>query len=126
MGRRSVTFIIPTLLVLFLFQAVPAQEKSEGRRSYLLYCSGCHGESGRGDGPGARSLAVKPANHTDGAVMNQLSDKQLSDIIMRGGAAVGKSPFRPAWGSQLKEKQIRDLISHIRSLAVPRYNPPDK
>lgn len=126
MGRRSVTLIFPTLMVLFLFQALHAQEKAEGRRSYLIYCSGCHGELGRGDGPGAGSLAVKPANHTDGARMNQLSDKHLFDIITKGGSAVGKSSFMPAWGSQLKEKQVRDLISYIRSIAVPPYQLPDK
>ncbi len=126
MGRRSITLIFPALMVLFLFQALHAQEKAEGRKLYLIYCLGCHGESGRGDGPGAGSLAIKPANHTDGARMNQLSDKHLLDIITKGGSAVGKSSFMPAWGSQLKEKQVRDLISYIRSLAVPRYNPPDK
>jgi len=111
-------------MLLLLTHALWAEEKTEGKRMYLTYCSGCHGESGKGDGPAARSLPIKPTNHTDGAIMNQLSDKQLFDIISKGGSAVDKSPFMPAWGSQLKEKQIRDIISHIRSLAVPPYKPP--
>jgi len=53
--------------------------------------------------------------------MNQLSDKFLFGIISKGGSAAGKSPYMPAWGGQLKEKQVRDVISFIRSLAVPPY-----
>jgi cytochrome c oxidase cbb3-type subunit 3 len=82
----------------------------------------CHGEHGKGDGPAARALPVKAADHTNGPVMNQLSDKYLSDIISKGGAAVGKSPIMPAWGNQFNEAQIRDLIAFIRSIADPSIN----
>ena len=103
-------------LTLALASTVAAQDKAEGRKYYVTYCSGCHGESGKGDGPAAESLPLKPANHTDGAAMKQLSDKFLFDIISKGGGVVGKSPFMPAWGNQLREKQIRDIIAHLRSL----------
>jgi len=114
------------LLFLILTQAAAAQDKAEGKKLYITYCSGCHGEGGKGDGPAAASLPVKPANHTDGAAMNQLPDKFLSEIISKGGQAVGKSAFMPAWGNQLREKQIRDVVAHVRSLANPPYNPPAK
>ena len=52
---------------------------------------------------------VKPVNHTDGAVMNQLTDKFLLEIISKGGSAVGKSPMMPGWGGQFKENQLRDI-----------------
>ena len=110
-------------LVLMLVQAVDAQDKAEGRRYYVTYCSGCHGETGKGDGPAAVSLPVKLANHNDGTVMNQLSDKFLFDIISKGGSAVGKSPFMPAWGGQLRDKQVREIIAYVRSLAEPAYTP---
>jgi mono/diheme cytochrome c family protein len=29
----------------------------------------------------------------------------------------------PAWGASLNEKQIRDLVAYIRTLAVPPYKP---
>jgi mono/diheme cytochrome c family protein len=105
------------LILLIVGQPAAAQDKAEGKKLYITYCSGCHGESGKGDGPAAASLPVKPTNHTDGAAMNQIPDKFLVEIISKGGQAVGKSSFMPAWGSQLKEKQIRDVIAHIRSLA---------
>ncbi len=123
MGRKFIWIVAAMFAVLFLAQGLWAQDKAEGKKIYLTYCSGCHGEGGKGDGAAAGSLPVKPSNHTDGKVMNQLSDKFLFDIITKGGAAADKSSFMPAWGSQLKEKQIRDIISHIRSLAVPPYKP---
>jgi mono/diheme cytochrome c family protein len=114
------------ILVLIAAQVVAAQDKAEGKKLYGTYCSGCHGETGKGDGPAAVSLPVKPANHTDGTAMNQIPDKILSEIISKGGQAVGKSPFMPGWGSQLNEKQIRDILAYVRSLATPSYAPPGR
>jgi cytochrome c oxidase cbb3-type subunit III len=98
-----------------------AQNQSEGRKLYASYCSTCHGEKGKGDGPAASALPVKPADHTNGSIMNQLSDKFLLDIVSKGGVAVGKSAMMPAWGGQLNEKQIRDIIAYLRSIADPSY-----
>ena len=122
MGRKFIWIIAAMSFVLFFAQGLWAQDRAEGRKIYLTYCSGCHGGGGKGNGPAAGSLPVKPANHTDGNVMNQLPDKELMEVISKGGAAVGKAPFMPAWGGQFKEKQIRDIVSYIRSLAVPPYN----
>lgn len=98
-----------------------AQNQAEGKKLYVSYCSTCHGETGKGDGAAGTSLPVRPADHTNGAVMNQLSDNFLVDIISKGGGAVGKSTFMPAWGGALNETQIRDLVAYIRSIAMPPY-----
>jgi mono/diheme cytochrome c family protein len=98
-----------------------AQDQAEGRKLYASYCATCHGDNGRGDGTAAKSLPAKPADHTNGAVMNQLNDKFLLDVISKGGGAVGKSTFMPAWSGALNDKQIRDLVAFIRTLAVPPY-----
>jgi mono/diheme cytochrome c family protein len=100
-----------------------AQNATEGKKLYTSYCSTCHGETGKGDGTAAASLPAKPADHTNGAVMNQLSDKFLLEIISKGGGAAGKSTFMPSWGGSLNEKQIRDIVAYIRTLAIPPYKP---
>ena len=114
---------IGVCLVIVLAGALPAwgQDQAEGRKLYLTYCSSCHGDKGKGDGPAASSLPVKPADHTNGAVMNQFPDKFLTEIISKGGSAVGKSALMPAWGSQIKDKQLRDVVAYIRSIADPPY-----
>jgi mono/diheme cytochrome c family protein len=116
---ETATVLLILLIVLIVAQPAAAQDKAEGKKLYITYCSGCHGGSGKGDGPAAASLPVKPTNHNDGAVMNQLPDKFLFEIISKGGQAVGKSPFMPGWGNQLREKQIRDVIAYVRGLANP-------
>ena len=58
--------------------------------------------------------------------MNNDSDKFLFEIISKGGGAVDKSTFMPAWGNQLGEKQINDLVAYIRSIADPPYKASEK
>lgn len=41
---------------------VPGESQSEGEFLYEVYCSTCHGESGKGNGPMARLLRIRPAN----------------------------------------------------------------
>jgi mono/diheme cytochrome c family protein len=94
-----------------------AQSAAEGQKLYATYCSSCHGDKGRGDGAAGKALPVKPADHTDGKLMNSFSDEFLLNIIAKGGAAVGKSAFMPAWGGVLKENQLQDLVTYVRSLA---------
>jgi mono/diheme cytochrome c family protein len=94
-----------------------AQSTAEGQKLYATYCSSCHGDKGRGDGAAGKALPVKPADHTDGKLMSSFSDEFLQNIIAKGGAAVGKSAFMPAWGGVLKENQLQDLVTYVRSLA---------
>jgi mono/diheme cytochrome c family protein len=102
-------------------EPVRAQSQAEGKKLYATYCSSCHGDDGKGDGPASKSLPVKMGDHTDGAFMKQLPDKFLVDIISRGGNSVGKSAMMPAWENQLNEKQISDIIAYMRSIADPAY-----
>lgn len=94
-----------------------AQEESNGRKTYLTYCSGCHGNTGKGDGPAAKALPNKPADHTNSIVMNRYSDEYLFKVISKGGSDVGKSPTMPAWGGVLTDDKIREIIVYLRKLA---------
>ena len=73
-----------------------------------------------GDGVGARSLPVRPADHTNAAVMNSRSDAFLRDVIAKGGKAMGLSAFMPAWQGIFKDKEIEDLLAYIRSLPAAK------
>ncbi len=46
------------LVICFQGAMSHAQGQSEGKKLYFTYCTGCHGSSGRGDGPAAKTLSV--------------------------------------------------------------------
>ena len=92
---------------------------ARGQRDYATYCSPCHGSSGGGDGPLAPMLVPRPARHSDAAFMNALSDEYLFRLLNEGGPALGKSPLMGAWGKIISERQIRDLVTYLRSRAEP-------
>jgi mono/diheme cytochrome c family protein len=120
---KKIVFSIGSLFLAAMStgSTVWAQNQAEGKKLYTSYCSSCHGDQGKGDGIAAGSLPIKPKDHTDGVTMNPLTDQNLADTISKGGPAVGKSSFMPAWGGSLNEKQVRDIIAYIRTLAVPPY-----
>ncbi len=120
---KRIIFSIGLMSVVALPLLATAQDQTEGRKLYASYCASCHGEKGKGDGVAASSLPVKPKDHTNGAVMNSMTDQALVDVISKGGGGTGKSPFMPAWGTSLNEKQVRDIVIYIRTLAVPPYKP---
>jgi mono/diheme cytochrome c family protein len=117
-------------IVLFLASLAPllglAQTKGDpkaGKAKYDANCVGCHGATGKGDGAAAAALNPKPQDHTDGKVMNALSDKYLFEIIKDGGAAMKKAAFMPASNKKLTDQEIWDVVAYIRSLAIPPYKP---
>ena len=119
--QQICTFILCLVaLSLLAYREAQAQSAAEGQKLYMTYCSSCHGDTGRGDGAAGKALPVKPADHTNGKLMSSFSDEFLLNIIAKGGAAVGKSAFMPAWGGVLKENQLQDLITYLRSIATPQ------
>ena len=118
---NSVLYLGAALVLFFDLTPLWAQSAAEGKKLYEQYCSTCHGEKGKGDGLAAQALPVKPADHTNGAIMNQLSDQFLTTIISKGGSAVGKSSFMPSWGSAISDKDIRDIVAYLRTISDPPY-----
>jgi len=102
---KIIAWLSLNTMVLGVGAAGYAQNEAEGKKLYATYCAGCHGDKGKGDGAAASALPVKPANLSDGTVMNQLPDKFLVEIVTKGGVAVGKSPLMPALGQQFTQTQ---------------------
>lgn len=87
-----------------------------GAKLYRNTCASCHGATGKGNGPAAIALEVKPGDHTNAKHMSTLTDKYLFDITKGGGAAVKKSPLMPAY-TMLKDQEIHDLVACMRTLS---------
>jgi mono/diheme cytochrome c family protein len=100
-----------------------AEDARAGATLYAKYCAVCHGESGRGDGPSTAGFGTKPANLTDGRLMNTLPDEFLANVILNGGRAEGLAPTMPPFRSYLSDAQTRQVIAHVRSLAQPPFRP---
>ncbi|HEY0873674.1 MAG TPA: cytochrome c [Vicinamibacterales bacterium] len=88
-----------------------------GRQLYKANCVACHGETGKGDGPGAGVLKPPPRDHTDREYMSTLTDKEIADIIKMGGAVRGK-PLMPSH-PQLSGDDLDALVAYVRSLSEP-------
>jgi mono/diheme cytochrome c family protein len=90
----------------------------KGREIYKANCVACHGEGGKGDGPGAGALKPPPRDHTDRAYMSTLTDKNLADVIVMGGAIKGK-PLMPSH-PQLRGTDLDGLVAYVRSLSADK------
>jgi mono/diheme cytochrome c family protein len=107
-GAAGVNASIPVI--------TPTPADSNGPALYARYCASCHGASGRGDGPNAKYLPVRPAAHASRDAMTQRPDDSLYDTIAGGGAIMNRSPRMPAFGATLAPSQIRALVQYIRTL----------
>lgn len=116
---RQMTWLVVTAVIL-PGVAWSAGDPEKGKEKYQQLCAACHGVSGKGDGPGAAALPVKPRDHTDTAYMANLTDRQIFDVIKLGGAGIGKSPMMPKWSPPLTDQEIEDLVAYIRTLSGPK------
>jgi mono/diheme cytochrome c family protein len=71
-------------------------------------CTACHGESGKGDGPGAAALNPKPADWTSARVQKE-TDGCIFWKITTGRGAM------PPWAS-IPENERWQIIHYIRTL----------
>jgi len=105
--------------------AKPAEAKKkekdptkEADKLYKRKCETCHGANGAGDGAGAAALAVKPRDYRDAAWQKTVTDKQIKDVILKGGASAGLDAAMPGTPSLRKKPQVLDaLVAKIRSFA---------
>jgi len=93
-----------------------------GPSNYQSHCASCHGTGGKGDGWTAWLYRLKMRDLTDAAYVQTLRDDYMFQIIKHGGASLGK-PGMPSWSQELDDREIRDLVVHIRSLAAPPQQP---
>lgn len=79
---------------------------------YANYCVTCHGINADGNGRAARLYNPKPANLRT----SDKNDAYYGLIIRKGGSALARSEFMPAWDAELTNEQIGDLVSYLRSI----------
>jgi cytochrome c oxidase subunit 2 len=85
-----------------------------GRRLYLKNCSACHGESGRGDGPGGRVQPKAPAKFAEPRTMLGGTSALYTAKIRRGGMGTGM----PYWGSILTEEELAAVVDYLWTFSL--------
>lgn len=95
---------------------VVANPNDEAEARFSSLCVSCHGVDGKADGPTAQALSPRPRAFTEAAWQLSVSDQAIAEIIVKGGAAVGKSPLMPA-NPDLAEKPevVKALVARVRS-----------
>ena len=89
----------------------PMPESLEaGAATYSQVCQICHGDGGRGDGPGGAALEPPPADLVVHVPLHPEAD--LFRFIRDGIPGTGMAPL----GGQLTDEQIWHVINYIRTL----------
>lgn len=104
----------------FAVAAAPVRPSPElGRKLYAAECAGCHGERGRGDGPGAATLPVPPRDFTrepfkfrTTALADPPTRKDVFDTLTHGLPGSGMPSFR-----FLTEEERRALVEVVFGFA---------
>lgn len=113
-------WIAALMLAAFPGWAQAAGDAVRGGELYGDKCVLCHGAEG-GGWDWSQKVARPPVPVPDlAAVAPTRSDGYLFDVIKQGGEAVGQTRFMPAFGFQLSDQDVRDLVVFIRRLPGPR------
>jgi len=81
-----------------------------GQKIYLKRCIGCHGKTGKGDGPDEADLGIHPAKLSDPGMRAE------TDGALFWKITVGKKPM-PNYKTRLSPTDRWNVIYYLRTLA---------
>jgi mono/diheme cytochrome c family protein len=98
--------------------------RSPGKRTYDIYCVGCHGQAGLGDGLAAEFLNPAPRNFVNGQYKyfhfgepGPLPSDESLKITIRNGLPGSAMPAFPL----LTDQEIQDVANYVKSLREGRW-----
>lgn len=105
------------LVALAWKRSTTPERLAQGQAIYAANCAACHGQTGRGDGPGGRALrrteamgmSQGPANFTEAQTMAGGSAAIYQGKVLRGGMGTGM----PYWGPILTEEQTWAVVDYL-------------
>ncbi len=111
--RSEIVRLLILCVVIFLLTG--CLRKEEMQLTYAQRCLGCHGPSGRGDGPNAAALPNPVPDFRD--TVKQKSVIQIRSAIKRGSGVM------PAFEPALRKYEIQDMVRFVRILSLKGRNP---
>jgi cytochrome c551 len=103
---RVFRYAVPALGALFLL--VTPLHAQDAPMLYKSKCATCHGADGKGNTAVGKQLGVRDFASPE---VQKETDEELIAITTKGQGKM------PAFGSSLKDPQIKDLVAYIRTLA---------
>ena len=109
-------------------EAAKPTSSSDGGQMFNSYCAACHGKLGKGDGPAAAALKVKPADLTQlkknhgGTYSNKDFEEKINGMAM--SSAHGSTDM-PVWGPIFREiagspeLRVFNLKKYIDAMQMP-------
>ncbi len=99
---------------------VYATPADEAKALYAQRCASCHGPAGKGDGPAAQGLPVKPRDFSNKAWQAATDDALVAKAVLQGGPAIGKNAAMPP-NPDLDQKPavVAALVKLLRGMAAP-------
>ena len=86
-----------------------SDDVARGKTLFAKYCTGCHGPQGGGD-------EYKFLSGPDPANLTSPSIKKKPDAVLLKTIHEGK-PNMPPWNVRLSERESRDVLAYVRTLA---------
>ncbi|MBQ73963.1 MAG: cytochrome C [Gammaproteobacteria bacterium] len=112
--KNTITLLIP-LMLMAVAANTSATQPSE---VYNYYCAQCHGSDGKGNGPNVtKDFATDPRDFSKVEDMQKLSDDDIRNVILNGGASVSKSSLMPAWSGTLSDEEVDGLVGVLRCIS---------
>ena len=105
---KSSRMVLVALLACGLIAACASPAfADDAAATYKSRCAMCHGPDGKGTATGQKMGTHDFASPE----VKAETDAQLTDIITKGKAKM------PPYGTKLKDTEIKDLVTYVRSLA---------
>ena len=112
-------------LLVALLLATPAmlgaQGNAEGKATYDRWCAGCHGDDGKGEGPGATTMLPRPRDFTRGVykIRTTASGEIPTDADLRHVVDEGMpGTAMPEWKSLLSDKERDAVVAYIKTFST--------
>lgn len=110
--KKSITtltlFVAPLVTVPAVALAATAAD------NWTEYCARCHGADGSANTKVGKKLKLK--DYSSAKVQAEMTDEEIQKAIAEGVFDENKKEKMPAYKDKMSEKEIKDMIAHVRSL----------